>query len=334
MLQRILLPLDGSELAECVLPHAVRCAQATDSLVIIVHVLPTSDVHIDIPSVDPLDWRLRKMEARLYMEEIASMLSGQGINVETALLQGEAAESIAQYAKEHSVDLTIMSSHGRSGLNSWNVGSVVQKVALTTHTSVMVVPAYRTREGELTTALRYNTIVAPLDGSQRAESVLPLLRALGQQNAAEIQFVTVVPRPEMPRRIPRSSGADVLVDQLMDRNRTEAEAYLSQLQSRIDGNTSEHILLGNDVVGTLHDFIGQQEADLVILSAHGHSANGARRYGSLVTSFIAYGSTPLLIIQDLSPDEILKSAAEVAAEETFAAPVKVWTVENNAFAPA
>lgn len=334
MLQRILLPLDGSELAECVLPHAVRCAQATDSLVIIVHVLPTSEVHIDIPSVDPLDWRLRKMEARLYMEEIASMLSGQSINVETALLQGEAAESIAQYAKEHSVDLTIMSSHGRSGLNSWNVGSVVQKVALTTHTSVMVVPAYRTREGELTTALRYNTIVAPLDGSQRAESVLPLLRALGQQNAAEIQFVTVVPRPEMPRRIPRSSGADVLVDQLMDRNRTEAEAYLSQLQSRIDGNTSEHILLGNDVVGTLHDFIGQQEADLVILSAHGHSANGARRYGSLVTSFIAYGSTPLLIIQDLSPDEILKSAAEVAAEETFAAPVKVWTVENNAFAPA
>lgn len=334
MLQRILLPLDGSQLAECVLPHAVRCAQATESLVIIAHVLPTSDVHIDIPSVDPLDWRLRKMEARLYMEEIASLLSGQGISVETALLQGEAAESIAQYAKEHNVDLTIMSSHGRSGLNGWNVGSVVQKVTLTTNTSVMVIPAYGTQHGELAAALRYNTIVAPLDGSQRAESVLPLLRALSQQNAAEIQFVTVVPRPEMPRRIPRPSGADMLVDQLVDRNRAEAEAYLSQLRSRIDGNTSEHVLLGNDVVGTLHDFIGQQEADLVILSAHGHSANGARRYGSLVTSFIAYGSTPLLIIQDLAPDEIMKSAAEVAAEETFAAPVKVWTVENNAFAPA
>lgn len=332
MIQRILLPLDGSELAECALPHAVRCAQATHSEILIVHVLPTSDIHIDIPTVDPLDWRLRKMEAQLYMEEIAELLGGEGVNVETALLQGEAAESVTQYAKKCDADLIIMSSHGRSGLSGWNSGSVVQKVILTTHTSVMIVPAYRADEVAFTD-LSYRTIVAPLDGSRRAESVLPLLRALGQQNQTQIQFVTVVPRPEMLRRAPLSPDDDTLADKIVARNRVEAEKYLAQLQSRVRGNVSEHVLLGNDIVGTLHDFIRQQEADLVILSAHGHSANAARRYGSLATSFIAYGSTPLLIFQDLAPDEIMKSEAQVAAEALFAGPMNVWTVVN-ASAPA
>lgn len=332
MIQRILLPLDGSELAECALPHAVRCAQATHSEILVVHVLPTSDIHIDIPTVDPLDWRLRKMEAQLYLEEIAELLRGEGVNVETALLQGEAAESVAQYAKNCAAGLIIMSSHGRSGLSGWNRGSVVQKVILTTHTSVMIVPAYRADEVAFTD-LSYRTIVAPLDGSRRAESVLPLLRALGQQNQTQIQFVTVVPRPEMLRRAPLSPDDDTLADKIVARNRAEVEKYLAQLQSRVRGNVSEHVLLGNDIVGTLDDFIRQQDADLVILSAHGHSANAARRYGSLATSFIAYGSTPLLIFQDLAPDEIMKSEAQVAAETLFAGPMKLWTVVN-ASAPA
>lgn len=331
MLQKILLPLDGSQLAERVLPHAVRCAQAAGSLITIAHVLPTSDIHIDIPSVDPLDWRLRKMEAKLYMDEIAGLLTAEGLNVKTTLLQGEAAENIAQYAKEHATDLIIMSSHGRSGLNSWNVGSVVQKVIQTTHTSVMIVPAYRPNKASAQS--HYRTIVAPLDGSQRAESVLPLLRALGRRSETQIQFVTVVTRPEIPRRVPRSADDNTLVDRLVARNQAEAESYLSELQGRIQGSASAHVLLGNDVVGTLHNFIRQHDADLVLLSAHGHSADGARRYGSLVTSFITYGSTPMLVIQDLAPDEIVKSEAEAAAEERFTGPIKVWTVAD-AFTPA
>lgn len=332
MLQRILLPLDGSELAETALPHAVRCAQATNSLIMIVHVLQASNIHTDVPTVDPLDWRLRKMEASLYVEEIADLLSGAGVNVESALLQGQAAESITQFAKEWDADLIVMSSHGRSGLNSWNVSSVVQKVILTTHTSVMIVPAYRASEVALT-ELRYRTIVAPLDGSQRAECVLPVVRALARLNRTQIQLVTVVARPEMPHRAPLSPEDATLSDKVVARNRAEAEKYLAQLQSRLSGNVSKHLLLGDELVGTLHDYVRQQDADLVILSAHGHSGNGARRYGSLVTSFIAYGSRPLLIIQDLSPNEIMKSEAQVAAEGMSERPMEVRTV-TNAFTAA
>ena len=335
MLERILLPLDGSQLAESALPHAVTCAQATGSRLTLVNVLQTSDIHIDIPSVDPLDWRLRKMEAKLYLEEMAERLSAEGVRVETVLLQGEAAESITQLAKEKEADLIVMASHGRSGLNGWNLSSTVQKVILATHTSVMVVPAYRAGGVDLDvdlSALRYRTIVAPLDGSRRAECVLPFVSALAQQNRAPLRLVTVVARPEMPQRAPLLPDDRSLADQLVARKHGEAKKYLEQLESRIDGDVSHQLLVGDDVIDTLHDFIRQQEADLVVFSAHGHSGNGARRYGSLVTSFIAYVSTPLLIIQDLPPSEIMKSEAQIAAEAMFERPMEVRAVVNTSAA--
>lgn len=327
MLQRILVPQDGSQLAEAALPHALKCAQATNSLLILAHVLQTSDIHIDVPAVDPLDWRLRKMEATLYMEEIAERLAGEGVNVETALLQGEAAECITKLAEERDVDLIVMGSHGRGGLNGCNVSSVVQEIILTTHTSVMIAPSYRASVAE-PGEQRYRTIVAPLDGSRRAECVLPMVRALADLNQAQIQLVTVVDRPEMPQRAPLSRDDVDFADEVVAHSRAEVEKYLTQLQSRIKGDVSRHVLQSDDVVGTLHNFLKGQDADLVVFSAHGHSGSGACRYGSLVTSFIAYGSVPMLIIQDLPPEEIAKSEAQVAAEEILEQPLEVRTVVN------
>lgn len=332
MLQRILLPLDGSQLAETVLPHALACAKAADSAIMLVHVLQTTEDHSDTPAIDPLDWHLRKMEAELYLEKVAELFAEAGADVQSALLQGGAAERIIEFAHETNADLIMMSSHGQSGLSGWNVSSVVQKVILTAHTSVMIVPAYEETDVALT-ELRYRTIVAPLDGSRRAECVLPFLQALGRLYNAQIQLVTVVPRPEMARRAPLSPEDAALADQVVARNRAEAEKYLAQLQPRVKGNVTKHLLLGDNVVGTLHDFLRQQDADLVIFSAHGYSGNGARRYGSLVTSFIAYGSTPLLIVQDLPPEEIKKTEAEVAVEETSESDMGVRTVVNAPVAP-
>ena len=332
MLNRILLPLDGSRLAETVMPHALACARAADSVIMLVHVLQKSDDHNGTPTVDPLDWHLRKMEAELYLEKVAALFTEAGAEVESALLQGEAAERITEFAQEKRADLVMMSSHGQSGLSSWNVSSVVQKVIQTTHTSVMIVPAYGATDVALT-ELRYRTIVAPLDGSRRAECVLPLLQTLGRLYNAQILLVTVVPRPEMPRRAPLSPEDVTLADQVVARNRAEAKKYLSQLQSRVSGNVTKHLLLGDNLVGTLHDFVMQQDVDLLIFSAHGYSGNGVRRYGSLVTSFITYGCTPLLIVQDLPPEEIRKTEAEVVFKETSESDMGVRTVVNAPAAP-
>ncbi|HZD10218.1 MAG TPA: universal stress protein [Candidatus Binatia bacterium] len=315
MLQTILLPLDGSQLAETVLPHALTCAKVMNSHLILVHVLqtakyPDSDSH----TVDPLDWRLRKMEALRYLEETAERFSRAGVKAEAVLLLGDSAERIVEFAQERNVELIMMSSHGASGLSGWNVSSVVQKVILTTHTSVMIIPAYH-RPDVSFGDLRYRRVVAPLDGSQRAECVLPLLKMLAQAHEAETDLITIVARPQMLQRTPLSSEDAELADRVVARNRAAAEKYLSQVQSRMDNHVNTHVLVSDDVIESLYEFVGREEADLVVFSAHGSSGNGNRRYGSIVTSFIAYGSTPLLIVQDLPPQKIRKTEAELAAQK-------------------
>jgi len=327
MIQRMLLPLYGSRLAETVLPFALACAQATGSSIILVHVLETTDDQSDSHTVDPLNWRLRKLEASLYLEEMSELFSSAGIEAEPVLLLGDAAERIVEFAQERDIDLIAMSSHGRSGLSSWNVSSVVQKVIVTTNTSVMLVPAYHARNvtfGEL----HYRRIVVPLDGSQRAEFVLPLVHALARTPETEMLLVTAVARPEMPRRAPLSHEDAALADKVLARNRVEAEKYLAQLASRIDNTVNTHLLVSDDVIESLHEFVRQQEVDMIIFSAHGYSGNGKRRYGSVVSSFITYGGTPLLIVQDVPPHEIKKTDAEVAADEKSDSGMGTRTVVN------
>ena len=73
--------------------------------------------------------------------------------------------------------------------------------------------------------------------------------------------------------------------------------------------------MGTGVAATLHGLVEESAADLVLLCAHGHSGQRQRPYGSVATSFLTYGTTPLLILQDLPPDEILLSKAERTFEE-------------------
>lgn len=316
MLRRILVPLDGSQLAETALPYALTYAQATESQVILVHVLPaTKDGGSDAQTVDPLDWRLRKLEATMYLEEMSARFVDAGVKADSVLLMGDAAERIVEFAGERDADLIVMSSHGKTGLSSWNVSSVVQKVLLTTHTSMMVIPAYYARHVSFG-QLRFRRIVVPLDGSQRAECVVPSVKAFVQAYDAEAVLVTAVARPEMVRRAPLSAEETALSDKIVARNRTAAEKYLSQLKTRVGSDASTHLLVSDDVTESLHEFVRRQKADLVVFSAHGSSGNRKRRYGSIVTNFIAYGSAPLLIIQDIPAEEIKKTAAEVVAEES------------------
>jgi nucleotide-binding universal stress UspA family protein len=90
---------------------------------------------------------------------------------------------------------------------------------------------------------------------------------------------------------------------------------LKQLQSRLDVHVRTSVLLSDHTAETLHDLVEQANADLVILSAHGYSGGTKWPYGSLVVNFIGYGTTPLMIVQDLSPDEVERTRAEMLARE-------------------
>ncbi len=317
MLDKILVPLDGSELATCVLPHVMAVTRALDSNITMLHVLESHDAPAG--AVNPVDWQLQRIEAQAYLEAHGTQL-GQYMSQPPSLqvIEGVVARSIIEYAQRNDFDLVAISSHGHSGLNGWNVSSVVQKVIDRARKSILLVrayepsPVYAEKNGE---AFRYRRILVPLDGSQRAESVLPTITALAHYCEAEILFVHVVVRPELIQRMPLAAEDTALVEQVMERNRAQAIQYFAALRTRLPLASRVKIEMGKSVAATLHRVVEESEADLVVLCAHGHSGQRQRPYGSIATSFLTYGTTPLLVMQDLLPHEILLSKAERMSEE-------------------
>lgn len=314
MFQRILVPLDGSVLAECVLPHVAALARAYDSEVLLLRVQDSAGEITRPRPVDPLDWQIRKAESETYLQEIAGRLKNLGVKVQYDMLEGRAAEAIIKFAQNQDANLILMSSHGQSGLSPWNVSSTVQQVILRARRSVMIVRAYQPVTEDIAD-FHYRRILLPLDGSQRAASVLPAAESLARSYEAEIIIAHVVHQPEIVRRTPPSQEDLDLVNQITDRNREEMSRYLMELKSRLDVSVDTRSMISDKVAGSLHSLVEDEGIDLVIMSAHGYSGDPRWPYGSTVVSFIVYGTTPLLVLQDLPENRIQPTRAEEVVRE-------------------
>ncbi|MBK8048191.1 MAG: universal stress protein [Anaerolineales bacterium] len=204
-------------------------------------------------------------------------------------------------------------------MNGWNVSGVVQKVIDRARKSILLARAFQPFAAppeEISNVFRFRRILVPLDGSQRAESVLPTVTALAQYYDAEVVLVHIVAKPESIQRMPLAARDAAFLDQVVERNRAQAIQYFAELQPRLPMVSHLQIEVGASVAAKLHEVVEQANADLVVLSAHGHSCQRQWSYGSVTISFIAYGTTPLLILQDLPSHEIALSKAEQMSEVT------------------
>ena len=314
MIDHVLVALDGSLLAECVLPHAVAIAQALDARVTVLRAVEDSGPGFEAGVIDPLEWHMLKSEAEAYLDEVARRLRNAGLQTDRTLVVGEPAERIIEFARGENVGLILLSSHGRSGLSGWNISSVVQKVALRAYATMMIVRAYRPAADDLA-GLRYKRLLVPLNGSQRAECVLPLATQLAGFHQCRPLVAQVVDTPEMPRHVPFTEEEMALRQRLIEVNRQKGARYLEKLRSRLPADVGTRLLLSEHPAETLHDLVDEEKVDLVLLSAHGYSGSAQWPYGNTTLNFIAYGTTPLLIVQDLPWEKVGMTRAERAARE-------------------
>lgn len=314
MVDHILVPLDGSSLAECVLPHTVAMARATGANVTLLQALRGDGSRVKTRAVDPLDWHMYKSEAVSYLNDVRASLEKVDLQVKQVIVEGRPAECIIDYAHQENMDLIILSSHGKSGLSKWNISSVVQKVLLGSYEPIMIVRAYRTNAEDLD-GLRYERVLVPLDGSQRAECVLPWARNLAKFHQCKLLLAHVVSRPEVPRGVPLDKEESELVDQLIKLNKEQGEKYLNNVKTRLPSEVQTILRVNNNAAATLHEIVDREDVDLVLMAAHGYSGETKWPFGGVVLNFIAYGTTPLLIFQDVSPQNAKTTTAEKAAKE-------------------
>jgi nucleotide-binding universal stress UspA family protein len=305
MFDSILVPLDGSLLAECVIPHVVAVGKAFNSKIILLHVLDKKTAGASPQLFDLVNWQINKTEARLHLEKIDSRIRKAGLRSESIVLEGLAAEGIADFSLSHGTKLIVLSSHGQSGLSQWGISSVTQKIILSATSSILVVRAHQPPMEELMKS-PYPQILVPLDGSWRAEHVLPVITLMARFHRSQIHLVHVVKTPEMARHMPPTEEDIELSNRIVARNREEGMRLLDQLrlsssQGGIDIQT--HILAGDNVSTALHAIVEQEHIDLVALSAHGYSGANQWPYGSVVINFILFSKAPVLIVQDLPTKE-------------------------------
>ena len=140
MYKKILVPLDGSKLAECVLPH-VKTIVAGEGvaqvlLLRVVEPLPAGTP----PAVDfEVVQEAGMKEARKYLAGIKAKLSKEGLNVETEVLAGRPAETIIDFAQREKVDLVAIATHGRSGITRWIFGSVADRLVRALSVPILLV---------------------------------------------------------------------------------------------------------------------------------------------------------------------------------------------------
>jgi nucleotide-binding universal stress UspA family protein len=151
MYTKIMVPLDGSELAECVLPHVEAITTGCKiTNVVFVRVVAPIQLLVKLPAQGELGFQEkdrremeehRKKTAKTYLEKIVQKTALEGAVLSYEVLEGRVAETLAHWAEQNDVDLIIIASHGRSGVSRWVMGSVADRLLRSVCVPVMMIRA-------------------------------------------------------------------------------------------------------------------------------------------------------------------------------------------------
>lgn len=300
MIRRILVPLDGSLLAESTLPHAAALADAFRAEVCLLRVLEPG--RMGGLTADSLEMRLQRREVGAYLEGHATSLRATGATVTVAVNEGRAAKEIVRRVQDEDVDLVIASTWGQGGPSDFGLGGTARKLVAGGHTSIMLIrPRTPPAVGGHGKPVQYGRIVVPVDGSRRADWALCLAASIARKQGSELVMVHVVAVPEAPARLPPQPLEERLRRQLVKLSRTAAEQYLDEVQGLFQGSDLAirwKVVVAPRVPDALLRMARTERAGLMVISAHGASDDVPWPYGSVAAGLLSHCDRPLLVFQD------------------------------------
>jgi nucleotide-binding universal stress UspA family protein len=294
--RRLLVPLDGSALAEAALPAASHLALVLGASVTLVHVIerhPPERIHGERHLAT-------REEAEAYLADIARGFQAQGITVEPHVHAEEVpdvARSIVEHIGELGPDLIVMCTHGVGGLRGWIFGSIAQQVVAMGPAPVLLI---RPAAAAPAAAFTCGRILLPLDQDPGHEQGLPVALELAQRCRAALHLLMVVHtwstlpgvRAAVARLLPRTS------DEILEIRTQEGEGYLDRLlaEIRAQGLTATARVARGDPVRAIVRAARRLDVDLIVLGTHGRRGVNAFWEGSIPPRVSARSRLPLLIV--------------------------------------
>ena len=310
MYSKVIVPLDGSDLAEQALPYAELVAKSLSVPVELVQaydILPTRILGMQGNQViAQLDGGARQ-RAEASMEPAQQRLQSSGIAVSLTALRGPAAEIIMSRAGIDPEALVVMSTHGRGGISRWVMGSVTDKALHTIPNPMLIVRASVVGPASPETSVK--SVVAPLDGSALSELAIPHAISMASALSASITVLRVTPTMEHYRRELMGTTAEMggVVDLELDsaedlvaKDAEDVAAYLADVSNRMaidhaHGVAAEHVTNGN-IAQAIIDRASAQPS-LVVMTTHGRSGVGRMVLGSVTDRVLRHSNLPVLVIR-------------------------------------
>ena len=284
MMERILVPLDGSARSEVVLPYVAALAVGDAARVTLVQV------------VEPSGPVSAHNSAARYLDAVAARLEDQDLHVKTAVVHGPAAQSLMNVAERYGFHLVAAASRQTDDSDVWGRHSVAEVIIRGGQVPVLVVrpdapaPDFRAR---------FQHIIAPLDGSETAEASLPVAATLAQRTGAELDLVQAVPTP--------AQALSTLIQNAQDNDgqfavsdtmRVEARRYLSGVASTLPQDIHASVVVAEEEpTEAIIDYAEQQPDALVVLCSAGETGvSSSWQVGSVTEHVLTFCPVPLLVV--------------------------------------
>jgi nucleotide-binding universal stress UspA family protein len=298
MLERIVVPLDGSLTAEAVLPFVRRFLHRTDSEIILVRAVIPAPVENAIMIADAA-----LGAARAYVKEVQERLDREGVRVKSAVHVGSAIGIILDTVDEERATMIAMATHGATGLKRILMGSVAEAVLRKSPVPVFVVRPFWTAEGAVPDDLEtrpVRNILLPVDGSDLAELAVPPALEVADLFEARVVLLRVVE----PRKNADEEAHGI----------EEAREHLQGISREFErkGVRTHTLVEKGEPVDEILKTLRFHDADLAVMTTHGRSGLSRLVTGSVTEQVLRRAPVPLLVVRAAKPARARRRRAAVS----------------------
>lgn len=313
MLKTILVPLDGSPVAETALEPATLLARRFDAELLLVH---TTYADESPEQADQSEQMRRAPNAQAYLDAVAGHLRSEGVSARTALLPAKPVEGIVDEAGLSRADLIVMTTRGRRGLDALLHPSVTWQVLRQSDAPILARKSAGDDDPGMSVRplLRFMTdpqtpILVPLDGSPQAEIALLLAQELARVFGNPLLLARA---PEMPLP-PLAAGAGVgpiaiggdslMIAQAAQQAEEEARSYLERKRAELfsAGLRAEIVVGPGPAAAFIQEAARRYQAGLIVMASHGRGWLGRLVLGSVAQSVLHDVDIPILLVRRQAP---------------------------------
>jgi nucleotide-binding universal stress UspA family protein len=289
MVKTILLPLDGSPLAERALTYAAVLARRCEARVVLVRAVQAHT----LPGIDPSEAQIEvTTSAENYLNTVSGRLSADDIVTETHVYYDAPVHAILDAATRRRADLIVMSTHGRGGLSRMLYGSVADQILRHATIPILLVPSMVEHAWPSDGPL---SLLVPLDGSELATEALPAADLLAEAFGAQLTLLRVV----QPVPYPLYGEGYVYVPYDEDAEVAEARRYLDDRATGLSGGGARvetRVAVGEPAI-VIGEVARQRDVDVVVMATHGHGGLSRVILGSVATATLRHTTAPLLLVR-------------------------------------